>query len=71
MNAYSSSPSFSPSPLIRTFRARDARAALTAVKEAFGADAVIIETKQIGGGIFGHARTRASICSGEASRSAP
>jgi len=41
------------SPLIRTFRARDARAALTAVKAAFGPDAVIIETRQIDGGLFG------------------
>ena len=40
-------------PMIRTFRAPDARAALTAVKAAFGSDAVIIETKQIGGGLFG------------------
>ena len=39
-------------PLIRTFRARDARSALTAVKEAFGVDAVIIETKQLQGGLF-------------------
>src|SRR4051812_8087840 len=41
------------SPLIRTFRARDARAALTAVKAAFGPDAVIIETRQVDGGLFG------------------
>jgi flagellar biosynthesis protein FlhF len=40
------------SPLIRTFRARDARSALTAVKAAFGPDAVIIETKQVQGGLF-------------------
>lgn len=39
-------------PLIRTFRARDARSALTAVKAAFGPDAVIIETKQREGGLF-------------------
>lgn len=64
MNAYSSSPSSSPSPLIRTFRARDARAALTAVKEAFGADAVIIETKQIGGGLFGRAQIEVTAASG-------
>lgn len=43
----------SSTPMIRTFRARDARSALTAVKAAFGSDAVIIETKQIGGGLFG------------------
>ena len=39
-------------PLIRTFRARDARSALSAVKAAFGADAVIIETKELQGGLF-------------------
>jgi flagellar biosynthesis protein FlhF len=64
MNAYSSSPSSSASPLIRTFRARDARSALTAVKEAFGADAVIIETKQIGGGLFGRAQIEVTAASG-------
>lgn len=42
-----------PSPaVVRTFRAPDARAALTAVKAAFGADAVILDTRQIGGGLF-------------------
>jgi flagellar biosynthesis protein FlhF len=40
-------------PLIRTFRARDARSALSAVKAAFGLDAVILETKQVSGGLFG------------------
>jgi len=44
------------SPLIRTFRARDARAALTAVKAAFGPDAVIIETRQVDGGLFGRSQ---------------
>jgi len=43
-------------PLIRTFRAPDAMTALGAVKAAFGADAVIIETKQVGGGLFGRAQ---------------
>lgn len=42
-----------PSPaVVRTFRAPDARSALTAVKAAFGADAVILDTRQIGGGLF-------------------
>ena len=36
----------------RLFRAADARTALAAVKEAFGADAVIVTTRQIPGGLF-------------------
>ncbi len=36
----------------RVFRAGDARTALAAVKEAFGADAVIVTTRQIPGGLF-------------------
>ena len=51
-------------PTIRTFRARDARSALTAVKAAFGADAVIIETKQIGGGLFGRPHIEVTAASG-------
>ena len=43
----------SHAPIIRTFRAPDARSALTAVKNAFGADAIILETKQLSGGLFG------------------
>lgn len=52
------------SPLIRTFRAADARSALTAVKAAFGSDAVIIETKQIGGGLFGRPHIEVTAASG-------
>lgn len=51
-------------PMIRTFRARDARSALTAVKAAFGPDAVIIETKQIGGGLFGRPQIEVTAASG-------
>ena len=51
-------------PLIRTFRARDARSALGAVKAALGADAVIIETKQIAGGLFGHAQIEVTAAAG-------
>lgn len=51
-------------PLIRTFRARDARAALGAVKAALGADAVIIETKQIAGGLFGRAQIEVTAAAG-------
>jgi flagellar biosynthesis protein FlhF len=51
-------------PLIRTFRARDARSALGAVKAALGADAVIIETKQIAGGLFGRAQIEVTAASG-------
>lgn len=52
------------SPEIRTFRAPDARAALTAVKAAFGVDAVIIETKQIGGGLFGRPHIEVTAAAG-------
>jgi flagellar biosynthesis GTPase FlhF len=54
----------SSTPMIRTFRARDARSALTAVKAAFGSDAVIIETKQIGGGLFGRPQIEVTAASG-------
>lgn len=54
----------SHSPMIRTFRARDARSALGAVKAAFGSDAVIIETKQVGGGLFGRAHIEVTAASG-------
>lgn len=53
-------------PMIRTFRARDARSALTAVKEAFGSDAVIIETKQVGGGLFGKPQIEVTAASASA-----
>ncbi len=58
----------SSSPMIRTFRARDARSALTAVKAAFGSDAVIIETKQIGGGLFGRPQIEVTAASGDEPR---
>lgn len=60
------------SPLIRTFRARDARSALTAVKAAFGPDAVIIETKQIDGGLFGRSQIEVTAAAdASAARPAP
>src|SRR5215203_6104929 len=52
-------------PLIRTFRARDARSALSAVKAAFGADAVIIETKELQGGLFSKPQIEVTAASGE------
>src|SRR3569832_1359574 len=51
-------------PLIRTFRAPDARSALTAVKAAFGIDAVILETKQVSGGLFGKPQIEVTAASG-------
>jgi len=51
-------------PLIRTFRARDARSALSAVKAAFGLDAVILETKQVSGGLFGKPQIEVTAASG-------
>src|ERR1700709_350589 len=52
------------SPMIRPFRARDARSALTAVKAAFGIDAVILETKQVSGGLFGKPQIEVTAASG-------
>jgi flagellar biosynthesis protein FlhF len=53
----------SSTPMIRTFRARDARSALGAVKAALGSDAVIIETKQVSGGLFGRAQIEVTAAS--------
>lgn len=39
-------------PMVRTFRAPDSAAALAAVKAALGADAVILATRQVDGGLF-------------------
>ena len=41
-----------PSKPMRTFKGADARAALAAVRDAFGPDAVIISTRHISGGWF-------------------
>lgn len=59
------------SPLIRTFRARDAREALTAVKAAFGPDAVIIETRQVGGGLFGRSQIEVTAAADASAARAP
>ncbi len=37
---------------VRTFRAPDAASALQAVKSALGSEAVILETREVGGGLF-------------------
>lgn len=61
-------------PMIRTFRAPDARSALSAVKAAFGLDAVILETKQVSGGLFGKPQIEVTAASGgpdEAPRRGP
>lgn len=52
-NAAVSRPPPASHPPVRTFRAADARAALAAVKEAFGADAVIVATREVPGGLLG------------------
>ncbi|HET6439969.1 MAG TPA: flagellar biosynthesis protein FlhF, partial [Anaeromyxobacter sp.] len=39
-------------PTVRTFRAPDSAAALAAVKAALGADAVILSTRAVDGGLF-------------------
>ncbi|GMU61693.1 MAG: flagellar biosynthesis protein FlhF [Myxococcaceae bacterium] len=40
------------SAMVKTFRARDARSALAAVKAALGPDAVILSTQEVSGGLF-------------------
>ena len=52
------------SPTIRTFRAPDARSALSAVKAVFGSDAVILATKQLGGGLFGRPQVEVTAAAG-------
>ncbi len=41
---------------VRTFRAADARSALSAVRAALGGEAVILETREVAGGLFGRAQ---------------
>jgi flagellar biosynthesis protein FlhF len=41
---------------VRTFRAADARSALSAVRAALGGEAVILETREVAGGLFGKAQ---------------
>ena len=41
---------------VRTFRAPDARSALSAVRAALGGEAVILETREVTGGLFGRAQ---------------
>jgi flagellar biosynthesis protein FlhF len=45
-----------PHTNVRTFRANDARSALSAVRAALGGEAVILETREVAGGIFGRAQ---------------
>lgn len=56
---------------VKTFRASDPRAALDAVKAAFGEEAVILHTRQIGGGLWGKPEIEITAASsGEAARGA-
>src|SRR6185369_14065297 len=48
---------------VRTFRAADARAALSAVRAAFGGEAVILQTREIAGGVFGRAQIEVTAAS--------
>ena len=49
---------------VRTFRAPDAMSALNAVKAAFGRDAVILQTREIAGGLFGKPQVEVTAASG-------
>src|SRR4051794_15705220 len=52
---------------VKTFRAPDPRAALDAVKAAFGDEAVILHTREIRGGLWGRAEIEITAASsGEA-----
>src|SRR3954467_6407466 len=56
---------------VKTFRAADPRAALDAVKAAFGEEAVILHTRQVGGGLWGRPEIEITAASsGEAARGA-
>ena len=48
---------------VRTFRAPDALSALNAVKAAFGRDAVILQTREIAGGLFGKPQVEVTAAS--------
>jgi len=55
---------------VKTFRAPDPRAALDAVKAAFGDEAVILHTREVGGGLWGKPEIEITAASsGEAARS--
>jgi flagellar biosynthesis protein FlhF len=57
---------------IRTFRAADARLALAAVKAAFGANAVVLGSRQVSGGLFGRAKVEiTAAAAAEPAHSAP
>jgi flagellar biosynthesis protein FlhF len=45
-----------PNSNVRTFRAADARSALSAVRAALGGEAVILETREVSAGLFGKAQ---------------
>jgi flagellar biosynthesis protein FlhF len=45
-----------PNANVRTFRAPDARSALSAVRAALGGEAVILETREVAGGLFGRSQ---------------
>jgi flagellar biosynthesis protein FlhF len=49
---------------VRTFRAPDAMSALNAVKAAFGREAVILQTREIAGGLFGKPQVEVTAASG-------
>ena len=48
---------------VKTFRAPDALSALNAVKAAFGRDAVILQTREIAGGLFGKPQVEVTAAS--------
>src|SRR5437588_63134 len=50
---------------VRTFRAPDARSALAAVKAALGAEAVILSSREVAGGIFGRAQVEITAALGD------
>src|SRR6185436_9119928 len=55
---------------VKTFRAPDARAALSAVRAALGGEAVILETREVAAGLFGRAQIEVTAA-GPAPSSAP
>jgi len=57
-------PSLEAPRNIRTFRAADTRSALDAVSSALGEDAIIIGTREIGGGLWGRLQIEITASSG-------
>src|SRR3954452_13303998 len=55
---------------VKTFRAADPRSALDAVKAALGDEAVILQTREVGGGLWGKPQIEGTAAAGTAEAAA-